>query len=58
MNNSVYGKTLGNIRKRVDIRLVTAKLKLQKLTSKPTYVNSQIFNKNLVAVQKSKENYF
>ena len=55
MNNSVFGKTMENIRKRVDVRLVTSKEKLSKLASKPTYVSSKIFNKNLVAVHKIKE---
>ena len=44
-----------NLRKRVDVRLVTNERKLLKLTSKPTYVSSKIFNKNLVAVHKIKE---
>ena len=44
-----------NLCKRVDIRLVTNEKKLLKLTSKPTYVSSKIFNKNLVAVYKIKE---
>ena len=44
-----------NIRKRVDVRLVTSKEKLLKLASKPTYVSSKIFNENLVAVHKIKE---
>ena len=55
MNNSVFGKTMENIRKRVDVRLVTDENKLLKLASKPTYVSSKIFNKNLVAVHKIKE---
>ena len=55
MNNSVFGKTMENIRKRVDVRLVTDEKKLMKLTSKPTYVSSKIFNENLVAVHKIKE---
>ena len=55
MNNSVFGKTMENIRKRVDVRLVTNEKKLLKLTSKPTYVSSKIFNENLVAVHKIKE---
>ena len=55
MNNSVYGKTCENLRKRVDVRLVTDKSKLSKLASGPTYVNSKIFTEDLVAVHKIKE---
>ena len=57
MNNSVFGKTMENIRKRVDVRLVTDEKKISKYTrtSKPTYVSSKIFNDNLVAVHKIKE---
>ena len=55
MNNSVFGKTMENLRKRVDVRLVTDEKKLTKLASKPTYVSSKIFNENLVAVNKKKE---
>ena len=55
MNNSVLGKTMENLCKRVDVRLVTNEKKLDKLTSKPTYVSSKIFNENLMAVHKVKE---
>ena len=55
MNNSVFGKTMENIRKRVDVRLVTDENKLSKMAAKPTYVSSKIFNENLVAVHKIKE---
>ena len=55
MNNSVFGKTMENLRKRVDVRLVTNEKKLDKLTSKPTYVSSKIFNENLMEVHKIKE---
>ena len=55
MNNSVFGKTMENLRKRVDVRLVTDEKKLDKLTSKPTLVSSKIFNENLMAVHKVKE---
>ena len=55
MNNSVFGKTMENIRKRVDVKLITNEKKLLKMTSKPTYVSSKIFNENLVAVHKIKE---
>ena len=55
MNNSVFGKTMENLCKWVDVRLVTNEKKLDKLTAKPTYVSSKIFNENLMAVHKVKE---
>ena len=55
MNNSVFGKTMENLCKWVDVRLVTNEKKLDKLASKPTFVSSKIFNKNLMAVCKVKE---
>ena len=55
MNNSIFEKTTENLRKRVDVRLVTDVDQFIKLTSKPTFVSSKIFNKNLVAVHKIKE---
>ena len=55
MNNSVFGKTMGNLRKGVDVKLVTDEKKLMKLTSKPSFVTSKIFNEKLVADHKIKE---
>ena len=55
MNNSVFGKTMENLRKRVNIELVTNEKRLNKLSAKPTYVSSKIFNENLVAVHTKKE---
>ena len=57
MKNSVFGKTMENLRKRVDVRLVTDEKKLDKLTSKPTYVSCKIFNENLMAVHNFKETF-
>jgi len=55
MNNAVFGKTMENVRKRVDVKLVVDDKQHIKLSSKPTYVSSKIFNKNLVAVHKIKK---
>ena len=54
MNNSVFGKTMENLRKRQDIKLVTDEEKLLKWTSKPSFISSKIFNENLVAIHKIK----
>jgi len=55
MNNSVFGKTMENLRNRVNIELVTNEKRLNKLSAKPTYVSNKIFNENLVAVHTKKE---
>ena len=55
MNNSVFGKTMENLRKRTNIELVTDEERLLKLTAKPTYVSSKIFDENLVGVHTKKE---
>ena len=55
MNNSVFGKTMENICKRVEVKLITDKNKLLKYSSKSTFVSSKIVNDNLVAIQKLKE---
>ena len=46
-----------NLCKRVDVKLVTNEKKLGKLTAKPTYVSSKIFNENLMTVHKVKETF-
>ena len=54
MNNSVFAKTMENLRNRVNIELVTNEKRLNKLSAKPTYVSSKIFNENLAAVHTKK----
>ena len=54
MNNSVFGKTMENIRNRVDIRLVTRESQAKRLTCKPNYQHHTIFSKNLAAVHMKK----
>ena len=50
MNNSVFGKTIENVRKRCDIKLETDREHLLRQVAKPEYAGHKIFNENLVAV--------
>ena len=52
MNNSVFRKTMENIRKRVDIRLVNDKIKAEKLVAKPNFKRMNIFREDLVSIHK------
>ena len=54
MNNSVFGKTMENLRNRVDVRLVTSEDKARKLFAKPNYESRTIFSDNLIAVHMKK----
>ena len=55
MNNSVFGKTMENIRKRCNIHLETDPDHFLRQTAKPTFQSCKIFNENLVAVQMVKD---
>ena len=55
MNNSVFGKTMENIRNRVDIKLVTDKKKARKLAAKPNFIHCNIFSEDLVAIHMKKK---
>ena len=54
MNNSVFGKTMENIRNRVNVKLVNTQEKLKKLTAKPNFKSHKIFSENLVSVHMKK----
>ena len=54
MNNSVFGKTMENIRKRSNIYLETDPDHFLRQTAKPTFVSCKIFHENLVAVHMKK----
>ena len=55
MNNSVFGKTMENIRNRVDVKLVNTEEKLRKLVAKPNFKGPpKIFSENLVSVHMKK----
>ena len=54
MINSVYGKTMENLRKRVNVRFVNNKKILLKYTSRPTYVTHKLFHKHFAAIHEIK----
>ena len=58
MNNSVFRKTLGNIRNMVDIRLISSNKVAKKLAKlcqiTPNYDRCTIFDENLIAVHMEK----
>ena len=59
MNNSVFGKTIENIRKRQNVLLVDDRKKATKLTTKPNFDRATIIDRNLIAVHMKKtEIYF
>ena len=54
MSNSVYGKTMGNLRKRINVRLVNNEKDFLKYTSKLTHITRKIFDKNYPAIHEIK----
>ena len=54
MINSVYGKTMENLRKRINVRLVNNEKDFLKYTSRPTYVAHKLFDKNYAAIHEIK----
>ena len=54
MNNSVFGKTMENVRKHKDIKLITTKEKRIKLVSEPNYHTIKKLSENLLAIEMKK----
>ena len=56
MNNSVFGKNIENLRKRVDVKLVRSweDEKLRKLIASPSFNRAKIFDNNLTAIHMHK----
>ena len=58
MNNSVFGKTMENLRKRVNVKLVNTEKQLEKLSASPLFDYFRIFNEDLVAVNMKKPSLY
>ena len=54
MNNVVFGKTMENIRKHRDIKLVTTDKKRNKLVSEPTYHTINYISEDLSIIEINK----
>ena len=44
--NSVYGKTMENVKKRVNVKLINNEKKYLKVVSRPSFVSQKILDKN------------
>ena len=54
MNNSDFGKTMENVRKRRDIRLITADKRTNQLISEPNYQAPKYYSENLIGIEMKK----
>ena len=54
MNNAVFGKTMENVRKHRDIKLVTTERRRNYLVSEPNYHTRKFFTENLLAIEMKK----
>ena len=54
MNNAVFGKTVENVRKHRDIKLVTTDKRRNQLASEPNYHTTKYFSENLMATELKK----
>ena len=54
MINTAYGKTMENLRKRINVRLVNNKKDFLKYTSRPTHITHKFFDKNYAAIHEIK----
>ena len=55
MINSIYGKTMENLRKRINVRFVNNEEDFIKYTSRPTYVAHKLFNKSFAAIHEIRQ---
>ena len=54
MNNVVFGKTMENVRKHRDIKIVTADKRRNELASEPNYHTTKYLSENLMAIEMKK----
>ena len=57
MDTAVFGKTLENVRKHRDIKLVTTERRRNYLASEPNYHTTKFFKEHLLAIGIKKQRY-
>ena len=55
MNNAVFGKTLENLRKRINLKLTSNEDTYTKHASRANFISGKMFNENLFAINRIKE---
>ena len=55
MNNAVFGKTLENLRKRINLKLTSNEDIYTKHASGANFISGKMFNENLFAINRIKE---
>ena len=53
MNHSTYGKTMENVRNRIEVKLVNNEKDYLVCTPKPSHMSHKIFDNNLAAIRKT-----
>ena len=54
LNNCIYGESIENIRKRINVKLINDKKTYQRCVNKPSFISQKIFDKNFVTAHCSK----
>ena len=55
MNNAVFGKTLENLRKRINLKVTSNEAIYTKHASRANFISCKMFNENLFAINRIKE---
>ena len=50
LNNCIYGKSIENIRQRINVKLINDKKSYLKCVNKPNFISQKIYDRNFVAV--------
>ena len=54
LTNCVYGESMENIRKRINVKLINDSKEYLKYVSKPNFISHKLFDKNFIAIHHTK----